>query len=75
MSTPTKAAVLRLRLTVLGVVLLAAVTARAQGGPVAEVRLGTDVAPSEKPLPMGSVLVGWRVSEQWSAGVPTPRSG
>ncbi len=43
--------------------------ARAQAGPVAEVRLGTDVGLSKPPWLMGSVLVGWRISEQWSAGV------
>ncbi|MBM4353209.1 MAG: hypothetical protein FJ109_05330 [Deltaproteobacteria bacterium] len=44
-------------------------SASADGGPMAEVRLGTDVGLSKPPWLMGSVLVGWRISERWSAGV------
>jgi len=44
-------------------------SASADGGPMAEVRLGTDVGLSKPPWLMRSVLVGWRISEQWSAGV------
>jgi len=43
--------------------------ARADSGPMAEVRLGTDVSLSTTPWPMATLLLGWRLSERWSAGV------
>ena len=48
--------------------LLLPATVWGQDGPVAEIQLGADVG-SLRPFPTGSVLVGWRISEHWSAGV------
>ena len=43
-------------------------TVRAEQGPMAEIQLGADIG-SPFPWPTGSVLLGWRLFDRWSAGV------
>ena len=53
---------------VMGLALLSSPRGWAEDGPMAEVQLGADVV-TRLPWPMGGVLVGWRLSDRWSAGV------